>query len=75
MCIRDRYNRIEDPDYAQQIRLMQREQLRWYQSTCDVVPWDFDQRFNGEMFWAMLKHHAHNEAEARICLLYTSRCV
>lgn len=62
----ERYNVIQDPAYAEQIHLMQREQLRWYQSTCDVVPWDFDQRFNGEMFWAMLKHHAQNEAEAKI---------
>lgn len=62
----ERYNVIGNPAYAEQIYRMQREQLRWYQSTCDVVPWDFDQRFNGEMFWAMLKHHAQNEAEAKI---------
>lgn len=37
----ERYNAIQDPAYAEQIHLMQREQLRWYQSTCDVVPWDF----------------------------------
>ena len=45
---------------------MQREQLRWYQATCDVVPLDFDDRFNHEMLWAMMKSNARNEEELEL---------
>lgn len=60
----ERYNVIDDPRYEAQIARMRREQLRWYQATCDVVPLDFDQRFNEEMLWSMMKHNAQNEREA-----------
>ena len=59
----ERRNMISDPEYTEQIQKMQREQLRWYQATCDVVPLDFDERFNKEMMWAMMKGKTRSEAE------------
>lgn len=59
----ERRNAIADPAYAAEILRMEREMLRWYQATCDVVPLDFDQRFNTEMLLAMLRPNAKNSAE------------
>lgn len=59
----ERYNAIADPEYACQILNMQRQQLHWYQDTCDIVPLDFDARFNKEMLWAMAKQNARNDEE------------
>lgn len=64
-------NAIDDPDYGPQIMKMQRQQLRWYQATCDIVPLDFDARFNKEMLWAMMKGNARNEEE----LALIRRCI
>ena len=62
----EKHNAVYDPAYAVQIAKMQREQLRWYQATCDVVPLDFDARFNKEMLWAMMKGNAENEEELQL---------
>lgn len=62
----ERHNAFEDPAYAPVILKMQREQLRWYQATCDIVPLDFDARFNKEMLWAMMKGNAQNDAERSV---------
>ena len=62
----ERHNAFEDPAYAPVILKMQREQLRWYQATCDIVPLDFDARFNKEMLWAMMKSNAQNDAERSV---------
>ncbi len=51
----ERFNEIHNPQYSEIIGKMQREMLRWYQTTCDVVPWDFDARFNKEMMWVKVK--------------------
>lgn len=48
-------NRIEDHAYAPVVAAMQIKMLRWYQETCDVVPFDFDKRFTPEMLWARIK--------------------
>lgn len=62
----ERHNAIGQPEYSAQILKMQRQQLRWYQATCDVVPLDFDDRFNHEMLWAMMKGNAQNDEELRL---------
>lgn len=62
----EKHNVINCKKYEAQILKMQREQLRWYQATCDIVPLDFDARFNNEMLWAMLRGNVENENEARL---------
>lgn len=62
----ERTNQINNPEYASIILKMQREQLRWYQGTCDVVPLDFDARFNKQMLLAMMKPNCKNEEEVQI---------
>ena len=61
----EKRNVIEDPKYGAQVLRMQREMLSWYQSTCDVVPLDFDKRFNEEMMWSMMRHNAKNQQEEK----------
>ncbi len=62
----ERKNEIDNPEYASVIRRMEREMLRWYQGTCDVVPLDFDARFNYEMLWAMLKGNCRTDEERKL---------
>lgn len=61
----EKHNVIDDPKYKAQVLRMQREMLSWYQSTCDVVPLDFDKRFNEEMMWSMMRHNAKNQQEEK----------
>lgn len=51
----EKHNRIHDPKCQSEIARMQVEQLRWYQRTCDVVPYEYDRRFTDEMVWAKVK--------------------
>ena len=62
----ERTNEINNPEYREVILKMQREQLRWYQGTCDVVPLDFDARFNKEMLFAMAKAQCDTEEELEV---------
>ncbi|MBR3358743.1 MAG: sulfatase-like hydrolase/transferase [Solobacterium sp.] len=57
------YNKVDDPKYASEVLRLERRMLKWYQATCDVVPLDFDARFNYEMLWAMLKGNCQTEEE------------
>lgn len=59
----ERHNAIHAPEYAVQIAKMQRAQLHWYQNTCDVVPLDYDVRFNEKMMYNMLKDNAETPNE------------
>lgn len=59
----ERHNAIRDPEYVVQIAKMQRAQLHWYQDTCDIVPLDYDARFNDKMLFNMMKSHAENADE------------
>lgn len=59
----ERCNAIGEPMYQAQIRRMQRAQLQWYQATCDIVPKDFDDRFNAEMTWNMCRHNCRTPEE------------
>lgn len=52
----ERHNEINNPEYADWIVKMQIEQLRWYQRTTDVVPYEYDKRFTNEMLWAKVKN-------------------
>ena len=38
-------SRIDDPAYKNQIVMMKSKMLEWYQSTCDIVPFEQDDRF------------------------------
>ena len=40
--------------------------LDWYQATCDVVPFAYDSRMNGEMIWAHVKHICPPEQKAAV---------
>ena len=51
----EKENRIEDEAYAQIIAELRLKMLEWYQDTCDVVPYDEDERFNFEMIWHKVK--------------------
>lgn len=48
-------NCINAPEYREIIGKLRMEMLEWYQSTCDVVPYFQDQRFNEEMIWNRVK--------------------
>lgn len=53
----ERENRIENPTYAMQITRCKELLLRWYQRTCDVVPFEIDARATPEMVWAKVRAH------------------
>lgn len=59
-------NRIRDQAYEGQIAKMQVEMMRWYQGTCDVVPYAYDRRFTDEMLWAKVKNCCPPGHEAEI---------
>lgn len=48
-------NCINDPVYQEIIGQMRMEMLEWYQSTCDIVPYDQDERFNYDIVWNRVK--------------------
>ena len=52
----EKINQISNPEYALQIAKMQVEMMKWYQRTCDVVPYTYDKRFSDEMMWAKVKN-------------------
>ena len=62
----ERVNAIGKLEYAPQIRRMQLQLLHWYQDTCDVVPLDFDDRFDKKMLFNMEKHNAQDDIEAEL---------
>ena len=62
----ERINRIDEAEYAGDIRRLERELLRWYQGTCDIVPLDFDKRFNAEMLWSMMKGNCRSAEEEAV---------
>ncbi len=51
----ERENRIEWPQYAAIILEMKEKILSWYQRTCDVVPFQPDERFSKKMIWEKVK--------------------
>lgn len=51
----ERHNEINNPSYTAEIARLRLAQLRWYQGTADVVPFEYDRRFTDEMLWAKAK--------------------
>jgi arylsulfatase A-like enzyme len=48
-------NALDDIQYHEEIAKMQTALLEWYQKTCDVVPFDYDDRFSFEIIWNRVK--------------------
>lgn len=62
----ERVNRIDEPGYQAQIAEMKMQMLEWYQTTCDIVPYTKDQRFNYEMIWSRVKALCPKELEQEV---------
>lgn len=45
---------------------MRLKMLDWYQATCDVVPFAYDSRMNGEMIWAHIKRFCPPEKKPEV---------
>lgn len=59
-------NQIENPVYAGLIASMSLQLLSWYQATCDIVPFQTDQRFSKRMIWEKVKMLCPKEYEADV---------
>ena len=57
------------PELAPVLADLRLKMLDWYQATCDVVPFRYDGRMNGEMIWAHLKHRLPPERKAEVMAL------
>ncbi|MBT9778726.1 sulfatase-like hydrolase/transferase [Clostridium sp. MCC353] len=62
----ERINHISNPEYAAEINSMRTEMLRWYQKTCDVVPYEYDRRFTDDMLWAKVKNICPPDRESQV---------
>lgn len=51
----ERHSCADDPVLASVIQELQLQILAWYQSTCDTVPFDRDERFNAQIIWEKVK--------------------
>lgn len=51
----EKVNVIDKDEYKLKISEMQLKMLEWYQGTCDIVPYDYDSRFNYDMTWSRVK--------------------
>lgn len=52
----EKRNRADDPSCAQVIVGLTARLLAWYQNTCDVVPYETDERFSKRMIWEKVKN-------------------
>lgn len=59
----EEHNVISDGRYAPKILELQGAMLAWYQDTCDVVPFQADARWSGEMLWQKVKRMTPPEKE------------
>jgi hypothetical protein len=48
-------NNIHSSVYSFAITDMKMEMLKWYQTTCDIVPFEQDERFNYDIIWNRVK--------------------
>lgn len=62
----ERINEISNEDYSELIGKMQINLLKWYQRTCDAVPYTYDKRFTNEMLWAKVKHMCPADHEEEV---------
>lgn len=51
----ERKNVISDPVYREVLLVLRERMLSWYQETCDIVPFETDERFSKEMIWEKVK--------------------
>jgi len=51
----EKNNVIHQQEYQMDILNFKEKMLNWYQSTCDVVPYDEDERFSKKMIWEKVK--------------------
>lgn len=49
-------NLIDQPEYSEEILKMRYELLKWYQETCDTIPFEQDSRQSPESFWLMIQN-------------------
>ncbi len=59
-------NLIDDPSYTGELIKLKEEMLRWYQATCDIVPFEYDMRFTVDMLWAMVKSFCPPQFEQEV---------
>lgn len=52
---KETHNAINDVEYKDIIVDLKMKLLNWYQATCDIVPFEYDKRFNFEMTWNRCK--------------------
>ncbi len=52
---KETHNAINDINYKEVILDLKMKLLSWYQATCDIVPFEYDSRFNYEMTWNRCK--------------------
>ncbi len=52
---KEKINEIENVKYKNKITEMKLEMLNWFQSTCDIVPYDHDKRYNFDTAWARIR--------------------
>lgn len=62
----ERINRYEEFRHSDQVRLMKDELLKWYQTTCDIVPRKYDRRFTEERIWSIVEGMCPKEKEAEV---------
>lgn len=67
-------NRIDDPTLAFQLIKMQRDMLKWLETTADIVPFEEDQRFTQEMYWARVRHLVPPKKEQQVREMIAKGC-
>jgi arylsulfatase A-like enzyme len=60
------HNAINEPKYQEEILKLKLEMLKWYQETCDVVPFTIDKRHNAEMIWNRVKAACPKDKEDEV---------
>lgn len=61
-------NLINDPSYKDIVTDLKEKTLTWYQETCDVVPFEEDDRFSNEMLLDMLRTRVSKEKYEEILI-------
>ena len=62
----EKINLITSPAMAGEVSRLQVAMLKWLQATADVVPFDFDRRFDDEKLWAMVGRMVPSDHEAEV---------
>ena len=58
-------NLIDRPEHQEMLSKMRTELLYWLESTSDIVPFEFDARFNGRGMLSMIRSHLSPEQYAK----------